>query len=135
IANHVYRPDIDPHHAVDVELRPVVEKGDQVSGGKYIFAPTIAELVQRTGARTIIAAAKTVGLLLDRHPNDTDAKNAVTLFAGDALPSNARNAIAGRFGLFPSAHSKKDSWTTKGFTDVLWKDGVPVFSVLWLGEP
>src|SRR6059036_2685909 len=58
IANHVYRPDIDPHHAVDVELRPVVEKGDQVSGGKYIFAPTIAELVQRTGACTIIAAAK-----------------------------------------------------------------------------
>src|SRR5947199_8814451 len=56
IANHVYRPDIDPHHAVDVELRSVVEKGDQVSCGKYISAPTIAELVQRTGARTVIAA-------------------------------------------------------------------------------
>ena len=135
VANHVYRPDIDPRHAIDVELRPVVQKGDQVSGGKYISAPTIAELVQRTGARTVIAAAKTVGLLLDRHPNDSAAKNAVTLFAGDALPSNARDAIAERFGLFPSAHSQKDSWTTKGFVDVLWKDGVPAFSVLWLGEP
>jgi arylsulfatase A-like enzyme len=135
IANHVYRPDIDPHHAVDVELRSVVEKGDQVSGGKYISAPTIADLVQRTGARTVIAAAKTVGLLLDRHPNSSGANNAVTLFAGDALPGNARDAIAQRFGLFPSAHLQKDSWTTKGFTDVLWKDGVPAFSVLWLSEP
>jgi arylsulfatase A-like enzyme len=135
IANHVYRPDIDPLHAVDVELRSVVEKGDQVSGGKYISAPTIAELVQGTGARTVIAAAKTVGLLLDRHSNDTGDKNGATLFAGDALPSGARSAIAERLGLFPSARSQRESWTTKAFTDVLWKDGVPTFSVLWLGEP
>src|SRR5437762_12281140 len=66
IANHIYRPDIDPHHAVDVELPPVVKKGDEVSEGKYISVPTIAELVQRAGGRTIIATAKTVGLLLDR---------------------------------------------------------------------
>src|SRR5437867_3609088 len=49
IANHVYRPDIDSHHTLDVEVRSVVEKGDQLSGGKYISAPTIAELVQRAG--------------------------------------------------------------------------------------
>ena len=66
IANHVYRPDIDPHHAVDVELPPTVKKGDELSGGKYIAVPTIADLVERAGARSVIAAAKTVGLLLDR---------------------------------------------------------------------
>src|SRR5262249_7427184 len=86
IANHVYRPDIDPRHAVDVELSSVVEKGDQLSGGKYIAAPTIAELVQRAGARSFIAAAKTVGLLLDRHPNEVGANKSVTLFEGKALP-------------------------------------------------
>jgi predicted AlkP superfamily pyrophosphatase or phosphodiesterase len=69
IANHVYRPDIDLHHTVDVELPPVVKKGDEVSGGKYISVPTLAELVQRAGGRTTIAAAKTVGLLLDRQSN------------------------------------------------------------------
>src|SRR6059036_3022254 len=62
----VYRPDIDPHHAVDVELSPVVNKGDDLSSGKYISVPTVAELVQRAGGGTVIAAAKTVGLLLDR---------------------------------------------------------------------
>src|SRR5436190_7357873 len=66
IANHVYRPDIDPRHAIDVEVASVVEKGDELSGGKYIAAPTIAELVQRAGARSVVTAAKTVGLLLDR---------------------------------------------------------------------
>src|SRR5213079_2457679 len=66
IANHAYRPAIDPRHAVDVELPPVVKKGDEVSEGKYISVPTIAELVQRAGGRSVIATAKTVGLLLDR---------------------------------------------------------------------
>src|SRR6266700_4691264 len=61
IANHVYRPDIDLHHTVDVELPAVVKKGDEVSGGKYISVPTLAELVQRAEGRTIIATAKTVG--------------------------------------------------------------------------
>src|SRR5207248_3198585 len=66
IANHVYRPDIDPHHAIDVELPTAVKKGDELSGGKYISVPTIPEIIQQGGGRTVIAAAKTVGLLLDR---------------------------------------------------------------------
>jgi predicted AlkP superfamily pyrophosphatase or phosphodiesterase len=135
IANHVYRPDVEPHHAVDVELSSVVEKGDKLSGGRYIAAPTIAELVQRAGARSLIAAAKTVGLLLDRQPNGVAANNSATLFAGKALPNAVLAVITEELGPFPSAHLQKDSWTTKALIDVLWKDGVPAFSMLWLGEP
>src|SRR5258708_28426975 len=69
IANHVYRPDIDPHHGVDVELPPTVKKGDELSGGKYIVVPTIADLVEPAGARSVMPAAKSVGLLLDRQFN------------------------------------------------------------------
>jgi arylsulfatase A-like enzyme len=135
IANHVYRPDIDPRHTVDVELSSVVEKGDELSGGKYIQAPTIAELVQRAGAGSLIAAAKTVGLLLDRHPNEVGANKSVTLFEGKALPNAALAVITEKLGPFPSVHLQRDAWTTKALTDVLWKDGVPAFSILWLGEP
>jgi arylsulfatase A-like enzyme len=135
IANHVYRPDIDPHHAVDVELPPTVKKGDEVSGGKYVAVPTIADLVERAGARSVIAAAKTVGLLLDRHPNDVGAKNSATLFGGKTLPGAAIDPITEKLGPFPSAHLQKDSWTTKALIDVFWKDGLPSFSILWLGEP
>src|SRR5205814_7869303 len=66
IANHVYRPDIDSRHAIDVENPAVVKRGDELSGGKYVSRSTIAELVQRAGGRTVIASAKIVGLLLDR---------------------------------------------------------------------
>ena len=135
IANHVYRPDIDSQHAVDIELPPTVKKGDELSGGKYIAVPTIADLVERSGARSVIAAAKTVGLLLDRHPNDVGAKNSVTLFQGKALPSEAIDPISEKLGPFPSAHLQRDSWTTKALIDVLWKDSMPPFSILWLGEP
>jgi arylsulfatase A-like enzyme len=157
LANYVYRADIDPHHAVAVELLSVVHKGDELSGGKYISAPTIAELVQRSGARSVVAAAKTVGLLLDRQlqvrqdvgtlsagdsippgvkqENPAATKNSVTLFAGRCLPSAALVPITQALGPFPSARLEKDSWTTKALTKLLWKDGVPAFSVLWLGQP
>src|SRR5436190_11314935 len=154
IANHVYRPEIDPRHAIDVENPAVVSKGDDLSGGKYISVPTIAKLVQRAGGRTIIASAKTVGLLLDRSvghasglPSADDAsgtyalpwqahvRNSVTLFAGKSLPGDALAPITDVLGPFPSGHVQQDAWTTKGVTDFLLKDGVPTLSILWLGEP
>src|SRR4029077_16922387 len=60
IANHEFRPNIDDRAPVDVEAPHVVLKGDELSGGRYIAAPTVAELVQRSGGRTVIAASKTV---------------------------------------------------------------------------
>lgn len=145
IANYVYRPEIDRTRSVFVETPAVVDKGDELSGGKYVSFPTIAELVQRAGERTVIATAKTVGLLLDRHAKvawasqptshrpDADSTG-VTLFAGKALPREALSSIAA-LGAFPSASLQKDLWTTKAVTDFFWKDGVPAFSLLWLGNP
>ena len=135
IANYVYRPDIEAHVAIAVESPVVVKKGDQLSNGKYISVPTIAELVQRAGGRTAVASAKTVGLLLDRRVGIGPAKNCTTLFAGSAPPDGVLARIAAALGPFPSARLQKDRWTTKAVTDFLWKDGVPAFSVLWLGEP
>jgi arylsulfatase A-like enzyme len=66
IANHEFRPKIDNRQPIDVEDPRVVGKGDELSSGKYLGAPTIAELVRDSGKRTAVATAKTVGLLLDR---------------------------------------------------------------------
>jgi len=135
IANYAYRPEIDDRRSISVESPAVVSRGDELSGGKYISVPTIAELIQRTGGRTVIAAAKTVGLMLDRHADSGPAKNGVTLFAGQTLPHDILTSIVGALGPFPSAYLQRDSWTTKAVTDFLWKDGVPALSVIWLGEP
>jgi len=152
IANYVYRPDMDLHHAVGIELPFVVEKGDELSGGKYVPVPTIAELVQHAGGRSKIASAKTVGLLLDRQfgvrqnikdlsgrsrkQQDAGAlKESVTLSAGLCLPNVALVPITEAIGPFPSVSLQRDSWTTKALIELLWKDGVPAFSILWLGQP
>lgn len=154
IANHVYRQEIDPRHAIDVEIPSVVSKGDDLSGGKYISVPTIAEFLQRAGGRSVIAAAKTVGLLLGRHvprgsskPSESASpladgekmkvrgSSSVTLFAGKSLPGDALGPITDVLGPFPSGHVQQDAWTTKAVTDFLLTDGVPTLSILWLGEP
>ena len=58
-----------------------------------------------------------------------------TLFAGKSLQAEILSSITEAIGPFPSAHLQQDSWTTKALTNVLWKDGVPALSILWLGEP
>jgi hypothetical protein len=134
-ANYEYRPEIDRRRSINVESPAAVSRGDELSGGKYISVPTVAELVQRAGGRTAMASAKTVGLLLDRHAGLGPAKNCVTLFAGQMLPREMLTPIVAALGPFPSARSQHDAWTTKAVTDFLWKDGVPALSVIWLGEP
>jgi predicted AlkP superfamily pyrophosphatase or phosphodiesterase len=135
IANYAYLPEIDRKRSISVENPTVVGKGDELSGGRYVSVPTITDLVQRAGGRTVIASAKTVGLLLDRHAGSGTAKNCVTLFASQALPRGVLNPIVAALGPFPSAHLQRDGWTTKAVTDFLWKEGVPTLSVIWLGEP
>ncbi len=133
IANHEFRPKIDNRRPVDVEEPHVVRKGDELSGGKYIAAPTIAELVQKSGGHTIIAASKTVGLLHDRH-FDPRQRNGLTLSAGATWPNEIVGSLTGALGPFPKSRSEQDHWTVKALTNFLWK-GVPAFSLLWLGEP
>ncbi len=135
IANYDYRPDINKKKFVSTEQTEVVRKGDEVSGGKYIAVPTLTELVRAAGGRTVVAGAKDIGFLLDRRVEATGGGRGVILNAGTALPQTVLGPIVAALGPFPSAHQQQDAWTTKALTDFLWKGGVPVFSLLWLGEP
>ena len=134
LANHAYRADLDGRKSIDVDNGQVVRKADQLSGGKYLGAPTIAELLHARGDKTAIAAAKTVGLLFDRH--GTHAGN-YDLYAGEALIPDSVQFIFKSLGIFPPATeaAARDTWTTKALTDFMWRDGIPTFSVLWLSEP
>src|SRR6266850_4161580 len=134
LANHDYRPEIDAKRSIDVENMRVVRKGDELSGGKYIALPTIAELIRNGGGKTAIATAKTVGLLFDRHADPRSGQN---IFAGDSAPPEAITEIVKTLGTFPPATrpADRDAWTTKALTDFLWEKGIPLFSLLWLSEP
>jgi predicted AlkP superfamily pyrophosphatase or phosphodiesterase len=135
IANHEFRPEINNRQPVDVENPAVVRKGDELSHGGYIAAPTVAELVQKAGGRTVIAASKTVGLLHDRPRPAGFGNGSVTLSAGMTWPNEAGSEIIKVLGPFPKSYVDRDNWTTKALTEVLWKDAVPPFTVLWLGQP
>ena len=135
IANREFRPNIDGRKPVDVENPDVAKKGDELSHGSYIAAPTIAELVQKSGGRSVIAASKTVGLLYDRPRSAGFSNGSVTLSAGTAWPNQTNLLILKALGPFPKTHTDDDAWTTRALTEIFWKDGIPPFSVIWLGQP
>lgn len=132
-ANYDYRPEIDSKNFVSTERAEVIRKGDEVSGGNYLSVPTVPELVRAAGGHTVIAATKTIGLLLDRHCETSQA--GALLSAGEAVPRELGAQLNAALGPFPKAHREQDVWTTKALTEFLWKDDLPMFSLLWLGEP
>jgi arylsulfatase A-like enzyme len=136
IANHDYRPLIDSRRPVDVENVAAARKGDEISNGKYIAAPTLPELVRAGGGQTVVASAKTIGLLLDRHLDVARDKGSAALFSGAMLSRESIAAIVSQLGPFPLMNfTAKDLWTTKALTDIFWKDKLPTFSLLWLSQP
>ncbi|HXY60250.1 MAG TPA: alkaline phosphatase family protein [Chthoniobacterales bacterium] len=134
LANHAYRADLDDRKSIDMDNAQIVGKGDQLSNGKYLAVPTIAELLHAKGDKTAIATAKTVGLLFDRHG---DMRFGQDVFAGESVSPDGIDLLTKTLGTFPPATqaAQRDVWTTNALTDVLWKDGVPTFSLLWLSEP
>lgn len=139
IANVDFRPLIDPQKSVAIESPLTVRKGDQTTGGHYIAAPTVAELLQARGLRTVIAGTKQVALLHDRSLRPDGAPSPV-LFEGETLPASLAQALARDNGPFPEIGPQgdkiaRDAWTTSAVLDSLWKEGVPAYTLIWLAEP
>jgi len=55
------------------------------------------------------------------------------------IPASLEAVITAAIGPIPPRkafpNQGEDDWTTRALTDVLWKAGVPKFSLLWLSEP
>jgi arylsulfatase A-like enzyme len=137
IGNSEFRPAIDPHKPIHTETLTDVRKGDELTHGKYIYLPTVAEIIRGAGCKSVVAGAKPVALLLDRFPR-ASAKAGANLFAGSTLPGNLLQIITDQYGAFPKEFSKnptRNDWTTSALLNPLWADGVPAFSFLWMNEP
>ena len=137
-ANYIFRPEIAPDKMIDAGLPEVVRKGDELSGGKYIARPTIAEILHRAGKHTAIAGTKYVVLLQDRRAESENAaaRESLVFFQGGVLPNDMSDPFTKALGPFPGIDDPRaDEWTTKALTDVMWKENVPEYSLLWLCEP
>ena len=107
IANMEYRQDLNWLNAYGTEGLEIVRRGDSLSQGHYLQARTVAELLHEAGISTVVAAAKTIGLLHDRAPGKVSQpeKDSVTLFRGESLPRRIVDSLvkAKDIGAFPVA--------------------------------
>ncbi|MFL6568910.1 MAG: alkaline phosphatase family protein [Chthoniobacterales bacterium] len=138
IANWAFRPELSGGKLARTDAPEIIRKGDATHEGHYLSATTIAELVRARGGRAAIAGTKTASLLHNRNQPARDATHSVTLFAGETLPESALAPLVDSLGKFPeeeTPNSTQDAWTTRALTEVLWRDGVPKFSLLWMSDP
>ncbi len=140
ISNHEFRPEVDPHAPLDTSDFAALDSDERLNKN-LIAVPTIVELVQKAGFRTAVAGAKPVAQLFDRarHRETSAARNSFVLYRGKFLPPNAGASITAALGPFPRRkgfpNQAEDNWTTRVLTEMLWKDSIPKFSLLWLSEP
>ncbi len=140
IANADFRPRIDPQNLIGVESPVAIRRGDSVSGGHYLGTPTVAEMLHARGWATAIAGSKQVVLLHDRAARAEKASSFPVVYEGEAMPRLLMPVLDRALGKFPNNPAARDSgardaWTTGALIDVLWRDGVPPYSLLWLAEP
>jgi arylsulfatase A-like enzyme len=140
LANREFRPAIDARTAIENAEWPVIEKADAVTGGKYIAAPTIAETVRASGRRTAIVGTKAVTFLYDRHAEWTSGSvKDYVKFAAAPMPPALREETVRLLGSFltePAQTSdKRNNYATRALTEIMWRDALPAFSLLWLSEP
>ena len=150
IGNREYRPDIDPLKTLAMESVATLRKGDEVTGGKYLRVPTLPELLQAAGRRTVVTGTKGVVVLMDRtvRSEDRRRRRAGGYVAGfirrqdTAGGPRSQMLDASLHGTFPSEihfpNVEQDAWTTRALTGPLWgtsPDELPQFSVLWMSDP
>ena len=142
IANVDFRPAIDPAKPIAIEALGNVRRGDAATGGRYIARPTVAEILHAAGLRTAIAGSKPIAMLHDRSPRPDDGSPLASpiVFEGAAMPGSIGGRLGAALGTFPPLmpdqdKAARDVWTTGALVDVLWRDGVPPYSLLWLAEP
>ena len=137
VANVEYRPELSWLSSYGTEGFDAIRRGDLLSEGHYVGAPTLPEILQQAGVATITAGAKPVVLLLDRAPKKVmpAQKDSITLFRGQTLPRSVLGSLVGipEIGPFPSEPATPDStqgrilrWTKVGRDKVLtWLNGKP----------
>lgn len=146
LANREYRPAINLVEPIATENHRAVRINDALTDGKHIAVPTVAELVQKAGFSTALAGTKPIALLHDRGHDRTG--RGPTLFAGRSYPPAFAKGLEAVMGKFPSSptsvledlndarpNTPQNAWTTRALIEHLWRDTIPRYSVLWLGDP
>jgi arylsulfatase A-like enzyme len=140
LANREFRPAIDPRNAFENAEWPIIKKADEVTGGKYIATPTIAETVRAAGRSTAVVGTKSVAFLHDRHAEwATASSKDFVRFAAAPMPAALREETERLLGPIPieagNTADQRNIYATRALTEIMWRDALPAFSLLWLSLP
>jgi arylsulfatase A-like enzyme len=139
VGNREYRPRIDSQKEFESAAPEIIKKGDETSGGKYLALSTVAEAVRAAGRRTVIIGTKSVVYLHDRHAEWTTAGKNSTKFAAAPVTPSVREETLRLLGSLLKEPAKAienpNAYATRVLTDILWRDDLPAYSLLWLSEP
>ena len=142
LGNHEYRPAIAADRVVDTGEPEIFHRGDELTGGHYIAVPTIAETAQSAGLRTAVTGSKSVAFFHHRNAEWTSAitpKTAFTIFAAAPMPAPLREETQRLLGRFlnetKDTSADRNVYATRALTEILWREEVANYSVLWLSDP
>jgi arylsulfatase A-like enzyme len=143
IANTEYRPEMSVTGSFATEGLDAIRRGDLLTGGHYLGAETLAEILQDEGISTVIAGSKPVVLLHDRSnkKNSEAEKESVLLFEGKTIPRAVGESLikVNDDKAWPTnvthPNTAQDAWTTRSLLRALWKKNVPRYTLLWLSDP
>jgi hypothetical protein len=133
IGNREYRPAIRAEKIIDTAVQELVQQGDEISGGKYLALPTVAEQVRAAGRSAVVAGSKSVAQLHDRNAEWTSARRneLATVFAAAPMPPALREEAERRFGPLlvrpTDKNAERNAYTTRAMVELLWRDGVRTF--------
>jgi len=137
MANREYRPVADPLQPVGTEKPATIN----ACGPRYLAVPTVVQTLQAAGRQTAVAGTKGVALLQDWSHNGTTpaARSSVIFFDGKTAPDSAIASLTGTLGPWPETvefpNIPEDRWTAAALTQVLWRNGLPSYSLLWMSDP
>jgi arylsulfatase A-like enzyme len=126
LANAEYRPKLNA-------TTPVSTAEPEIA--RTIAVPTLAEIIQQAGKRTAIVGAKSVALVHDHKPRGEDTGCYNIIEGHDSLPPSVIKRLIGNMNVCPGDTNQKDDWCTRALTGLLWDDGLPAYSLLWLAQP
>lgn len=141
-ANLDYRPQLDPIHPVDTGTPETIRLGDEKSGGKYLTSPTFVEQLRAAGKTVALVGTKGVTLLFDRHNEWSVSEMSgrpLAVFTAAPMSAALHDELVKTLGpplVDPHALAPdRDRYATRALTEILWRDRVPDFSLLWLSQP
>ena len=153
-ANSEYRPNVNLSVPIATQGELNVRIGDALTDGNWMLAPTLAETVRRAGGTTAVAGTKEIALLHDRSFDRTGASPHI--FQGRTHPRDYVKKLEAKLGRWPknpadntafsegkvmpddwrpSPNTGQNLWTTRALVEHEWKERIPKFSTLWLGDP